>query len=733
MKKMFAALIILIFAVNVINAQTSQTWTKAHQFVSNSLTKILMLDNTNGWVVGGTGLIKKTNSGGLFWEDIATTETGSLYGITFPSANVGYVGADSQKVMKTTDGGTTWNDIIIANANGTIKALYFIDENTGYVMVSASAGGQIFKTADGGSTWTLQLQASKDLLAMSFSSPTNGIVTGKDVGTIYYTTDGSTWTNAAAPSLGGYNYTRSDIWAIYMVNNSIAYAAGWGSAAAGLQPSIHLKTTDGGATWIYQDLPEEQRTYVNFEDIYFKNELEGYCVGGSSSYNGAVVLKTTDGGANWTPLLTEFGSPANSIQGNGDELWIAGDAGLIGHSLDGGQTWEMVNNAPSVPLYSIKQLNANTFYAAGFSGGFIKTTDGGHNWKGGYIVVDNKSPKVCDIQFVNENVGYAARGFNQVCKTTDGGNTWFAVIKDSMATNLTFNGLFFLDENNGFVVGRTGNSMLKTTDGGNTWSNVVNGAGVDLNDVHFFDLNNGVIVGKTRTIKYTTDGGATWNNSTLNNIPGTAPASAEIKDIDFVDNKNGFATGAVTLKTVDGGITWEYVAVPDPTVTLTRVNHFSADRWFVAGGSVVFETTDGGANWTTLSNADLIISNIGGACYDYNGFNWVVGYSSTVFTTAPLSDVETEIITANSFNLEQNYPNPFNPSTIINYTIAKAGTVELSVYNLLGQKVSTLVNSEQSVGNYSINFNAENLSSGVYFYTLKVDNLTSTKKMMLIR
>jgi hypothetical protein len=86
-----------------------------------------------------------------------------------------------------------------------------------------------------------------------------------------------------------------------------------------------------------------------------------------------------------------------------------------------------------------------------------------------------------------------------------------------------------------------------------------------------------------------------------------------------------------------------------------------------------------------------------------------------------------------SFNLMQNYPNPFNPSTLIRYSIPKDGLVKLNVYNSLGQKVAELVNRPMVAGNYEVNFNASNLSSGVYFYELSSNNNTIVKKLMLIK
>ena len=86
-----------------------------------------------------------------------------------------------------------------------------------------------------------------------------------------------------------------------------------------------------------------------------------------------------------------------------------------------------------------------------------------------------------------------------------------------------------------------------------------------------------------------------------------------------------------------------------------------------------------------------------------------------------------------SYTLNQNYPNPFNPTTIINFNLPEKAEVELSIYNVLGQKITTLVNSKLSAGNHSVQLDASNLSSGIYFYTLRSNTVTLTKKMMLLK
>ncbi len=85
------------------------------------------------------------------------------------------------------------------------------------------------------------------------------------------------------------------------------------------------------------------------------------------------------------------------------------------------------------------------------------------------------------------------------------------------------------------------------------------------------------------------------------------------------------------------------------------------------------------------------------------------------------------------YSLEQNYPNPFNPSTTIKYSIQKDGFVKLSVYNLLGEEVTVLVNNEQKAGRYEIILMLQRLSSGIYMYRLESKNYLSVKKMVLVK
>jgi hypothetical protein len=91
------------------------------------------------------------------------------------------------------------------------------------------------------------------------------------------------------------------------------------------------------------------------------------------------------------------------------------------------------------------------------------------------------------------------------------------------------------------------------------------------------------------------------------------------------------------------------------------------------------------------------------------------------------------IETPTTFSLAQNFPNPFNPTTTIQFSLPQAGDVSLKIYNLLGEEVKTLVKEYRQAGKHSVQFNANNLASGIYFYRIQAGSFVETKKMILLR
>ena len=147
----------------------------------------------------------------------------------------------------------------------------------------------------------------------------------------------------------------------------------------------------------------------------------------------------------------------------------------------------------------------------------------------------------------------------------------------------------------------------------------------------------------------------------------------------------------------------------------------------------------------SYTDADLLTAGLGG--FPVGDLGWFptqyaawkaqesleLAYIDSVLTGKLTVGVQTAPQSPQKFQLQNNYPNPFNPSTVINYTIAKAGNVTLKVYNLLGQEVATLVNGFQTANTYNVDFNASGLSSGVYIYELRSGSNVIAKKMVLMK
>jgi hypothetical protein len=149
-----------------------------------------------------------------------------------------------------------------------------------------------------------------------------------------------------------------------------------------------------------------------------------------------------------------------------------------------------------------------------------------------------------------------------------------------------------------------------------------------------------------------------------------------------------------------------------------------------------------GVRWTVYNtlNSGLPDNFINAIAIDKQGNKWigtdggglaVYREGGVIIPPVEVKEKSNEIPT--NFALYQNYPNPFNPSTTIEFDIPERTSVKLIIYDILGREVEILVDKELEPGKYKLNFNATDLPSGVYFYTLKTPKFTKTNKMLLIK
>lgn len=117
--------------------------------------------------------------------------------------------------------------------------------------------------------------------------------------------------------------------------------------------------------------------------------------------------------------------------------------------------------------------------------------------------------------------------------------------------------------------------------------------------------------------------------------------------------------------------------------------------------------------------------------YPAGDLNWFPD-KKALWESDPTSVNEVDALPT-EYSLSQNYPNPFNPSTVIEYYLPVESKIKLDIYDVLGSKVASLVNQNQTAGKYAVNFDASRLSSGIYFYQLSTANVVISKKMILVK
>ena len=108
-----------------------------------------------------------------------------------------------------------------------------------------------------------------------------------------------------------------------------------------------------------------------------------------------------------------------------------------------------------------------------------------------------------------------------------------------------------------------------------------------------------------------------------------------------------------------------------------------------------------------------------------------IGYATA--PKDPITGIADEGVVPEKYELSQNYPNPFNPETVISYSIPKTEEVSLVVYNLIGEEIARLIDESKHSGNYTVEWNASNVASGIYFYRLQAGDFIQTRKMVLLK
>lgn len=254
--------------------------------------------------------------------------------------------------------------------------------------------------------------------------------------------------------------------------------------------------------------------------------------------------------------------------------------------------------------------------------------------------------------------------------------------------------------------------------------------------------------GNGRVLKYTGSVGAGYTQSTTFNFSlgarDTIPATPNLSrarpiGLTYLSPNNILAVACDTLFGGSASYTYGRIYFVNPNTGAlisadTSLSIINTAAWnFAVTGTYNNRTCAHGTASGYASTYDVKFDE-NKNLYTQSYYGWTVDkwrYNGTLPTISSVENIGGTL--PETFVLKQNYPNPFNPTTNIEFSLSGSAFVSLKVFDILGKEVATLVNEEQSAGNYKVPFDASNLPSGTYFYTMRSGNFSQTKKLIVVK
>ena len=748
MKMKFYLLVFLAFTFNLFS---QNYYTVISPFVESELNDVFLVNQDVGWIVGNKGIILYTSDGGQNWVRKSTLFNYDFLKVFFYDQDRGWIGTANGRILITTNGGNDWTEVLISPDFTYFDAIYFTSPFVGHISVGKYKAVYIMRTTDGGLTWTkkdslVSATTASRWYDIDFYNHNLGVVVGDKKDAQRYTTDGGqTWLKSTPINDNFFRDQRSVHW----LNSTDVISLGEGNEFWGVVTPIY-KSTDGGKNWT-KKTQYPQNNYDRVRDAYFKNSLEGIAVG-NNGFSFAYITRTTDGGETWNASFLTYSFGLKALAGFGNKLIALGTGAHILSSDDFGNSWQLYRQFTPTPVYAIQFVGSKGYALTRYSDFYFSEDAYGDEW------IYRSSPPMWEsvaMQFLDEYTGFILKENRHIVKTTDGGQSWRTVL-DPVAFNARnrVGGISFPTNQIGYAWMSLNDYpeyyVYKTTDGGESWFQVksLNGPGYISGNMAFFDENTGVIAGPQRWMMRTTNGGIDWDTVfNFHSFPSHL-TKKDFKDIFIVNENKAWVVGiGFICYTTDKGLNWYYVNhnINGIDSSFYTVNFFGDTLGYVACyDGTILKTTDGGLTWTSdlsLKNSAIIFS----SAINQNGRAFFGTSDGRLIATEKITSVKETKVEINQFDLSYNYPNPFNSSTRIKFTIPvdvkNPKNVKIEIFDLLGRKVTTLIDKQLSSGTYEVEFNLNNSSlsmsgensSGVLFYRLMIDNRTITRKMIYLK
>jgi len=353
----------------------------------------------------------------------------------------------------------------------------------------------------------------------------------------------------------------------------------------------------------------------------------------------------------------------------------------------------------------------------GSNNGIYRSLDNGSNWL--HFVVDNTYSAITDLSKNDEYI-YAGT-FNGVYSSVDTGKTW-----NGLGPAYSILSVYAKDSTVFACI--HGGGLFRSGNYGQSWTPI------DGNHFYSYMLHeNKIFAGTFSGIYVSNDNGMNWDLTDLTNKIITSLSK---------NDKYFFAANYTygIYRSDDYGISWSESNQGLPLDHFHPYSVFAKESLIFAGltSNKIYLSTDNGLSWKDFSNGLNINDETYHVKFAISGNKIFVSFLYNSLWYYDLSQItnvsELNNSIPNRFILLQNYPNPFNQSTKIIYSVPNSEHVILKIYDVLGSEIKTLVNDFKMPNIYSINFNASNLSSGIYFYRFQIGkDFVKTRKILLIK
>ncbi|NOR45772.1 MAG: T9SS type A sorting domain-containing protein [Candidatus Delongbacteria bacterium] len=758
--------LIFVLILTIVLTLFAQIWTRNGPYSAHVLSLAVAPSDSNVIYIGtlGDGVYKSTDMAENWmkcstvnlpeWPDSldnSPTLPCWWFGENYPINDIAidpnnsehlWIGFGSRGLFESSDGGNNWQrtdpslpdtldvDFIHVNSDNTDK-IFTGAGGHNYNENQPLENGGLYYTENGGNNWALVDSVPH---GSSYSISNISIEPGNEdhilIGVSSSGEPGFSWGLMESMDCGA-NWTElSEEYTYYDIsanpsNNQNIYSiiyTGW-------MDWYLAESDDGGTTWI----PDYTEDWVT--SLYADKEFNLYAAEGWENTLNGNVKKSTDAGNSWTYIDTFCAGRGVNLRNrcetsylNVDNIYFGTYCGTY-KSNDGGLNCVLKNKNifnSYIQDIEIHPYNNNIVYAGGYQG-FWKSNDGCDTWN------QVNEEDVYVIRYDQNNPDTLYYGGQHLKRSYDGGTT-FTDIRNNIIGDIRDIKIDFYSNNVIYVTSlfSTGYILYKSVDYGNEWE-VINSCPLKSYPLIFIDPNHPdtLYFSNQRSL----DGGNTWSDivSSSKEVVAVHPFDSNI--IFFSDRNELTVTydWGKTFEIIDEYLNWPGVPVPainnlafdktNPDIMLycTPNNgiHNSSDagkNWFILDGSYEKRTLDA----IPVPNEDKI---------------YIATHGDGVWIGENISlGIDNGQVTIDNYILQQNYPNPFNPVTEIEYSLKNSGLVKISIFNSKGQFVTDIVNQKMSTGIHRVNFNAEKLNSGIYFYQLSVDGVNlRSKKMLYLR